>query len=231
MSYYSVCCAADCNGAKINLEFVFDQYGPSVPQLLSRATEAFTRVFQLRGILRTFAISSAVVFNERLRCWDRLERASQLLHNSQVYLFQPDLLDLPGEIPDPIPGVDFLYQYQSPDRTRCAAAVSSSVSQQLTFEDSPRVRAPSSHVPREQFYYSSPAIPSSSGDPRASIRAQLLADMAKHRGETVPGPSILAEVREEEERKAHLDLDTHRETVRREAREFEKSLSPQRSPQ
>lgn len=215
MAFYSVCCAADCNGAKINLEFVFDQYGPSVPQLLSRATEAFSRIFHLRGIVRTFAISSAVVFNERLRCWDRLERASQLLHNSQVYLFQPDILDVPGEIPDPIPGSDFLYQYRSPERAYDAEAT----------YDSPRARAPSSHVPRSQFYYSSPLVLE---DSRSSVRAQLLQEMEKHRGETVEGPSILAQVREEEARKEALDLDTHREIVRRETRDFEKSLSPQR---
>lgn len=207
MALYNICVATDLAGAKVNLLFSFDQYGPSTAQLLSRASEAFAQVFRLRGYSRIFAISSAVVFNEALRTWDRLERSSQLLHNSQVYIFQPDVVDVPGELPDPIPAYQFLVGYASPKRDE-------------EFSRSPRPPLPTTFGDYVPVSRSSPAL--------EEHRTKMLHEREVHAGEVVPGASILKEERAKEDMKDHLSLDEHRELVRREAREFSNSLSPVR---
>ncbi|RNF05099.1 uncharacterized protein Tco025E_07863 [Trypanosoma conorhini] len=131
---YSICVATDCEGEKVNLRFLFDSYGPSLAQLLNRSLVAFNNVFRLRSVPRTFAVSAAVVFNDVHNTWDRLERSTQLLHNSQVYLFQPDILDMPAEIPEPFEGAPLLGEgYVSPPREASA---------------SPHAVAPSHYEPR-----------------------------------------------------------------------------------
>lgn len=114
---YSISVATDCNGDKVNLRFLFDTCGPSVAQLFHCSTVAFNNLFQLRSVGRTFTLSAAVVFDDMHCAWDRLERSTQLLHNSQVYLFQPDILDVPAIIPEPFEGHPFLGDdYVLPER-------------------------------------------------------------------------------------------------------------------
>lgn len=108
MGGISICVATDCDGEKVNLRFLFDAAGPSVSRLLNYSTTAFNNYFRLKGISRAFAVNSAVVFNDVHCTWDRLERTTQLLHNSQVYLFQPDTLDIPAAIPEPYEGEPLL---------------------------------------------------------------------------------------------------------------------------
>ncbi|KEG14652.1 hypothetical protein DQ04_00361140 [Trypanosoma grayi] len=145
---YSICVAADCDGEKVNLRFLFDSYGPSVTQLLNRATIAFNNLFHHRSIPRAFAASAAVVFNDLHSTWDRLERSTQLLHNSQVYLFQPDIIDLPAEIPEPFESQPLLGDYVSPRRDA---------------SDSPRANGPAHYAPRPAFTHASPSpLPSCS---------------------------------------------------------------------
>ncbi|RNF12259.1 hypothetical protein TraAM80_00406 [Trypanosoma rangeli] len=139
---YSICVATDCDGEKVNLRFLFDSYGPSLVQLLNRSIVAFNNVFRLRSVPRIFAVSAAVVFNDVHSTWDRLERSTQLLHNSQVYLFQPDILDLPAEIPEPFEGQSLLDEdYVSPRRD---------------VSTSPHALGPSHYEPRPAITIESP---------------------------------------------------------------------------
>ena len=116
--YYSLCVATDFRGHKVNLQFFFDSHGPQLAQILSRASEAFNQFFRSKGVLdRPFSVTTAVIFNERYETWDRLERSAQLVHNGQIYLFQPDVNDVPAEIPDPISASQYLTDYVSPQRS------------------------------------------------------------------------------------------------------------------
>ncbi|ORC90883.1 uncharacterized protein TM35_000073070 [Trypanosoma theileri] len=147
---YSVCVATDLDGEKVNLRFLFDAYGPSVTQLLNRAIVAFNNLFHHCGIPRAFAASAAVVFNETQCTWDRLVRSTQLLHNSQVYLFQPDILDLPAVIPEPYEAQPLLGDaYVSPRREA---------------SDSPRAVGPAHYEPRPPFTHTSPVVLPHSND-------------------------------------------------------------------
>jgi hypothetical protein len=205
MSAYrnSVFVAADVNGVKVNVQFFFDQYGPSTAQLLSRSHEAFQRIFAVHHVNRTFAVSHAVVFNEYTQAWDRLERSAQLTHNCQVYLFQPDTLDIPGEIPPPISSYTLLGGYESPTRD---------------YSNSPRAPAPSTSYSYTPVTYTSPYT---STQPR-----HLPLDTAPVR--EIQGPSLLAEERQKVESTLRLPLDEHRDSVRREVTRFSDELSPQR---
>nr|CCD17551.1 unnamed protein product [Trypanosoma congolense IL3000] len=103
-----VCAAADCGGVKVNLRFLFDASELTVSRMLRRATVAFSNYFRRKGIEHEFAANSVVVFNDAHCTWDRLERTTQLFTNSQVYLFQPDTVDVPAAIPEPIDSEQFL---------------------------------------------------------------------------------------------------------------------------
>jgi hypothetical protein len=213
MSRNAVCVAADVNGQKINLQFFFDQYGPSTAQVLARAHDAFQRVYDSHGVNRTFAVSHAVVFNDYAQTWDRLERSAQLTHNCQVYLFQPDTLDIPGEIPEPMLASQLLAGYQSPSRESY---------NHYAVHSSPRAAAAiqSSYAPTA---YSSPAYSSPSRAQREAVSATYRA------GPEIGGPSLLREEREKEDAKLMMPVDAHRDAVRRETSRFTESLSPART--
>lgn len=225
---YSVAVAADCNGEKFNLQFLFE-FGPSVAQILSRASEAFRVVFRQRGIDRIFAISASVIFNDTLGCWDRLERSTQLAHNCQLYIFQPDVLDVPAEIGDPVPASMFLGEYISPAR------------ESQGYSASPRPFLPSTFEPRNpSVVYASPAYTSHdrfSGDYKSAFvdhsqtsNPYSLANASRY--ERSPpslregSESILRQERDRIERQASIPLDDLRNELRREAKEY--SASPDR---
>jgi hypothetical protein len=212
---FSVCVAADIGGGKGNIEFLFDRMGPSVGQLLSRAQEVFSRILIGRGISRPFIVSGTLIFDDLTARWVPLERSSQIVHNSQVYLFQPDIVDVPGEIPHPVPAIDYLSAYSSPSRGLRTS--------------SPRAELPLDYGPRMTAYPYSPmdiALRSRSVEEQRAA----LESISRHTGEHIAGGSILREEREKEERKLHLDLDTHRATVRSETDQFMRlDLSPRRS--
>jgi hypothetical protein len=199
-----------CGGSKVNVEFPFDRYAPSVAQLLSRASEAFTRLFALRSIHRDFAISFSMIFDDTVLRWVPLERSSQLSHNCQVYLFQPDTTDVPSEIPDPIPAGNLIAGYASPQRA-------------LPVYESPRSRVPDTYVPREAFAYATPAAPYQTA---AAVSA------SRQRNATydpIEGASILREERANEDRKSHLSVDEHRSVTRHETDDFNQGAwSPSR---
>ena len=215
---YDVYVAADCNGAKLNLQFSFDQYGPSVAQLLSRATEAFSQFFLMKGIMRPFAVSSIVVFDEVARRWVPLERSSQLIHNAQTYVFQPDILDVPGEISDPIAASQFLIHYVSPPRDGRSP--------------SPRAVAPNVWAPRSDWPYPSPDVAVQLDFTQEEKNVIRQKERQRRSGGGSPakvtGPSILQEEREKVERLIALPVDEHRLAVRNESEKFSNSLSPQR---
>jgi hypothetical protein len=210
--HFLVFVAADCDGQKVNVRFLFDTSSPSLTQVLNRAQEVFKRIFQQRSVLRTFAISAPVIFNDVTCTWDRLERSVQLQHNSQIYLFQPDILDLPGEIPDPIDPLDIIgYNSSSPVRE---GSRSSSYS--------PRTEFPTAFVPERIFSnFSTPhdrslSFGQFSKPPAVSAEKIGLSD----------GGSIFRDERRKMEQQASLPIDELRSQLRREAKEF--SSSPDR---
>lgn len=233
---YTLFVATDCNGEKVNLEFLFD-FGPSVAQLLHKATEAFRGVYQRRGIPRIFTISASVIFNDDTSTWDRLERSTQLLHNSQVYLFQPDTLDVPGEIGDAVPAAQFLpYDYSSPARGSAGAASNA-------INASPRAAMPVSFDPRapatvyasplfeKDYLYSTPFESSGSPNPYSLAHSSKYPRSSASREGEREG-SILREERERIERQEHLSLDELRGQLRKEVKEFSAGTgSPNRSLQ
>lgn len=225
---YSVAVAADCNGEKANLQFFFE-FGPSVAQVLSRAGEAFRVLFRQRGIDRIFVTSAAVIFNDALECWDRLERSTQLTHNCQLYIFQPDVLDIPAEIGEPISGAAFLGDYYSPAR-------------ESSYSPSPRPAPLASYAPRSAgLVYASPVYGASYESTTTTYKSTFvdhssgvanpysLANATKHHYERSPNfregsESILRQEREKMERQSHMPLDELRNELRREAKEY----SPER---
>jgi hypothetical protein len=228
---YSVAVAADCNGEKVNLQFFFE-FGPSVAQVLSRASEAFRALFRQRGIDRIFVTSASVIFNDALECWDRLDRSTQLTHNCQLYIFQPDVLDIPAEIGDPIPASSFLGDYYSPAR-------------EPSHSQSPRPTPPVSFASRNiGQVYASPLYTASYetttttyqkssafADHSVATNPYSFANATKHQYERTPNfqdgsESIIRQEREKMERQAHMPLDELRNELRREAKEY--SVSPDR---
>jgi hypothetical protein len=143
-----------------------------------------------------------------------------------VYLFQPDVLDIAGPIPEPVPADALLSHYVSPQRSYIGSG-----------DESPRAVMPVSYstssapsfVPRDIPEYTSyrPSISLSTGlspEQRAYWNSRARSVPAVE----ISGDSILREEREKEARKMALPLDEHREVCRGETRKFNESLSPQR---
>jgi hypothetical protein len=213
---FCVYVASMCGPSKANVELVFEG-PPSIAQVMSRAAVALERLASLRGVRGfEFAVSFAMCFDDFESHWVPLERSTQLVHNCQLYIFLPDVVDLPGEIPDPVSANQFLGDYSSPERGVSPAAAS------VPPSSSPRAEMPSTFTPRRNFSY-----PSVEDIRRYS--AERHREAAKL--PDIPGASIIAQEREAEARKAGLDVDVHRETVRRETQSFlEGGWSPSRSP-
>jgi hypothetical protein len=219
---FCVYVASMCGGVKTNIELIFSA-PPSIAQVMRRATAAFTRLAEIRGIHFEFAVSFAMIFDDYESRWVPLERSSQLVHNAQVYIFQPDVVDLPGEIPDPISAVQFMSDYNTPPRH-----VSPSSTPRVDFagldyrSDSPRAPIPETYTPRRNFNY-----PSLEEIHQETLRRHREAAKLPD----IPGDSIIRQERDNEARKASLPVDLHRETVRRETQAFlEGGWSPSRSP-
>eukprot|EP00388_Colpodella_angusta_P027796 GDKK01010515.1.p1 GENE.GDKK01010515.1~~GDKK01010515.1.p1 ORF type:complete len:241 (-),score=15.18 GDKK01010515.1:155-877(-) len=235
-------------GHKVNLQFFFDAHGPQLAQILNRATEAFNQYFRNKGITdHPFSITTAVIFNEKHETWDRLERSSQLVHNGQIYLFQPDVVDIPAEIPDPISATQYLSEYISPQRS---FVNQSGISD--TRSSSPGAQIPATYDPyfRQRFLDSSPAYQlfgSGSPDPtrrRVSIGGtssaytgdlstnpeyqNLVRKSQPRHYNDIDGPSIFQEERKHESDLSRLTLDQYRDVVRSEARDFTPSPSRDR---
>lgn len=134
---FAVCVAAAINRTKVNLLLQFSQ-APSAAQVMSRAIAAFTQLQQDRGIFTPFFCNCAMIFDDASSRWVPLERSSQLVHNAQVYLFQPDVPDVAGAIPDPIPADTFLVDYRSPPRGANSISSSRINASQTTYDPSPR---------------------------------------------------------------------------------------------
>jgi hypothetical protein len=206
--------AADCDGSKINVRFAFANSSPSLTQVLQRANEVFVTVFQQRSILRTFAISAPVIFNDVTCTWDRLERSVQMQHHSQIYLFQPDILDLPGEIPDPEDSSAIVgpRHYDSPLRGVTSASLSYS----------PRAEFPTENIPLQRAYsnFSTP-------QDRSLSFGQFTRPPAPVQDRIGPsnGGSIFREERSKMAVLEQLPIDELRSQLRREAREFSSSPS------
>lgn len=199
---FCVYVAAVCGASKANIELIFAA-PPSIAQVMNRAAVAFEKLAQLRGYSLEFAVSFAMIFDDYDARWVPLERSTQLVHNSQIYVFLPDVVDLPGEIPDPVSATQFLAEYRSPYTSRSPSA--------RRVEESPRAVMPESFTPRRDFSY--PTV--------EDIRRE---SQRRHREIAVlpeiPGDSIIRQERENEERKITLPVDTHRDTVRRETQAF-----------
>jgi hypothetical protein len=239
---FAVCVAAAVNNSKLNLLLQFEQ-PPSAAQVLSRSIAAFTQLQQSRGIHTPFFCNCAMIFDDDSSRWVPLERSSQVVHGAQCYIFQPDVADVAGPIPDPIPASSFLVGYQSPPRNINAA--------QTTYDPSPRGLMPtdpdlSSFNPAtrnldfgdRQYgggYSSSRAVAAGGGyndnerNPLSPEQRAILRREAERGGNTfVAGGSILAEERQKEDQKIKLGLDEHRQRVRDETKRFTHDVSPPR---
>ena len=134
---FCVYVASMCGPSKANVELVFEG-PPSIAQVMSRAAVALERLASLRGVRGfEFAVSFAMCFDDFESHWVPLERSTQLVHNCQLYIFLPDVVDLPGEIPDPVSANQFLGDYSSPERGVSPAAAS------VPRSSSPRAEMPS----------------------------------------------------------------------------------------
>lgn len=193
---YCICVASVLSYEKVNIEITFDT-PPSIAQVMSRAAAAFNRLAALRGVRAEFAVSFAMIFDDLAELWVPLERSTQLAHNSQVYIFQPDVIDVPGHIPEPVSASQYLVDYSSPSRLS-------------EYRDSPRPAAPERFTERVRFDFPTPE-----DIRRESERRRRTIEVTN-----VPGTSILREERDNEERKISLPVDVHRETVRRETQSF-----------
>ena len=221
---YSLCVATDFDGAKLNLQFFYPYGAPTVAEVLTSASATYENLFRAKGVTRPFSITTAVIFNETHLTWDRLERSSQLVHNGQLYLFQPDLVDLPGDIPDPIPAEEYVNTYVppqpstlSPVRSYAGMGVNSSPAR--NYEPSP-IRS---------VHYT-PATPQ-----RSNLNESQEMIKAFHKRQESPayrshnnddGPSIIQDERRRLAEQSRLSLDEYRNVARKEAHDF----SPERSP-
>ena len=241
---FGVCAAAAIAGGKVNLLLQFDS-PPSAAQVMSRAIAAFTQLQQDRGIFAPFFVNCAMIFDDASSRWVPLERSSQVVHNCQVYLFQPDVSDVAGPIPDPIPASTFLVSYRSPERAGRDDYYGTSprglmptdpdlsrfpVERNLSIGYADQQPPPHwhAHGKRHHSHQPQPYDDSLSPEQRAILRRE--AD--KFAANTfVPGESILKEERDKEDQKLQLPLDSHRDRVREETRKFASDISPERGRQ
>eukprot|EP00759_Apiculatamorpha_spiralis_P002992 PhF_6_TR11337/c0_g1_i1/m.18314 len=202
----SVCVAADVLGRKRNLEFFFD-VPPTLMELRSSIERSFNTVLAAEGVPRNFIAANLRLYDERISRWVELEVSSQLFPSCQVYVFQPGVAEIPGEIPPAVRATEITYV--SPNRSRSSDYYGGST-------------VPLQPVPQTYSHLSSSySVPPPHNTSSTIVyRAEPAPD--------IPGESILRQERDNEERKMGLDLDTHREMVRRETQDFI-SQSPSRS--
>jgi hypothetical protein len=241
---FSVCVAAAVGtatgaNAKTNLLFQFEQ-PPSASQVMSRSITAFSQLQQERGNFNEFFVNCAMIFDDNTSRWVPLERSNQITHNCQVYLFQPDVPDVAGPIPDPVPADSFLNSYVSPARS--GAAVTQHHSARGLMPRDPDLSSfQQRDVPTQNYNNSSYSQPNNrslgggygSGSDDALTREQreiLRREAERYGSGFVAGDSILKEERDKEERKIVLPIDTHRDLVRTETKRFAEEVSPSRSP-
>lgn len=124
---------------KINFTFSFPEPRPRMAQVLSRANAAFSEYTGTE-----FSCCLGMVFNASKQYWSPLEHTAQLLSGGQLYLFQADVNEVPGVIPDAKPGDHLLINY-SPSR---GASVSPSVGVTTRGPSAPGARI--SPAPTEQ---------------------------------------------------------------------------------
>ena len=220
---FSVCTAAAIGGSKLNLLLQFDR-PPAAAQVMSRAIAAFSQLQEERGDFTPFFCNCVMIFDDAASRWVPLERSSQVVHNCQVYLFQPDVPDVAGPIPDPVPACAFLIGYRSPDRS-----VAHSASPRGLMPRDPdlsRFDRPAYYAPPHDYGASAAAFaayaatsppPLPSSPPSSTFKAPFVA-----------GGSILREERDREDAKITLPVDTHRERIREETRRFGEDVSPAR---
>eukprot|EP00758_Cryptobia_borreli_P005653 Tbor_TRINITY_DN4953_c2_g2::TRINITY_DN4953_c2_g2_i1::g.9780::m.9780 len=246
---YSLCIATDFERSKVNLQFFYDS-PPSIAQVLTRAYSAFNQLNISRGISHQFIATTVVIFNENNQTWDRLERSSQLVHNGQIYLFQPDVVDIPAEIPDPISAEEFLKGYVSPHASRNDSRYSESpmAAHPLVYEPRDTFSRPSplyNHTLHVEYHsdqkrdiptYTHQASPPyrtnekySYNEGRSHSSTGINRGTSQFRSESreypeIRGPSIIQDEREQLAKQSNLTLDEYRAFVRKEAKEY----SPER---
>lgn len=243
---FSVCVAAAVGtatgaNAKTNLLFQFE-LPPSASQVMSRSITAFSQLQQERGNFNEFFVNCAMIFDDNTSRWVPLERSNQITHNCQVYLFQPDVPDVAGPIPDPVPADSFLNSYVSP--ARGAVTHHHHSARGLMPRDPDLSSFQQRDVPAQNNYnssYYSQQQPNrslggggyggSGSDALTPEQREILRREAERYGSGfVAGDSILKEERDKEDRKIILPVDTHRDIVRTETKRFSEEVSPSRSP-
>eukprot|EP01064_Diplonema_japonicum_P017007 TRINITY_DN2505_c4_g1_i1.p1 TRINITY_DN2505_c4_g1~~TRINITY_DN2505_c4_g1_i1.p1 ORF type:complete len:402 (+),score=123.44 TRINITY_DN2505_c4_g1_i1:79-1284(+) len=102
MSAFPVCVCSDLYETKVNLEIPFNAR-PTMPELTQKIKDFFdyeaNTMKPPTAVSRTFQISRMQVYNDELGKWDDLHRTEQLAPNSQVYCFQPHIVDTQADLP------------------------------------------------------------------------------------------------------------------------------------
>eukprot|EP00760_Papus_ankaliazontas_P022902 PhM_4_TR1906/c0_g1_i1/m.87101 len=206
----SVCVSADVLHRKRNIEFFFD-VTPTMEELRHATETSYNTLLACEGFPRTFTISTLRMYDDRVGRWVELDSSTQLASSgSQVYAFQVGVPEIPGEIPQPVPANEITYV--SPQRVH-----------PHNHHESPARNINYSAV---DYSYRSQSYNSTSN----YVDIKLTATTATMPVPDVPGESILRQERQKEVEKEHLDLDAHRDYVRRETQEFlSQSPSRQRS--
>ncbi|KAJ9467878.1 calmodulin-like protein containing EF hand domain [Diplonema papillatum] len=190
--------AADLYGTKENLEVKFSER-PTLAMLKSKAES----LFQIEATvqrppgepLQHVRVRRFQVYNDYSRRWQDLESSSQLQPYAQLYCFQESSADYQGEIPQP-----------SPPRSRIVVPAAS---------------------PQRSYRSPSDGHNSTLQDLRDDVnrspraRQRLQEEDQDYRGSPmVSGESLLAAERAQEEEKMQMDVDSHRERIRRETHDF-----------
>eukprot|EP01061_Rhynchopus_euleeides_P022247 TRINITY_DN3624_c0_g3_i1.p1 TRINITY_DN3624_c0_g3~~TRINITY_DN3624_c0_g3_i1.p1 ORF type:complete len:199 (+),score=43.79 TRINITY_DN3624_c0_g3_i1:84-680(+) len=186
--------AADLYGCKENLEVRFPQR-PSLGELQAKAES----LYQIEATVQRppgepiqhVRIRRFQVYDDYQRRWLNLETADQLQPYAQLYAFQDTNVDYQADIPP-----------SSPPRTRISVPAASP--QRARNMGSP----PTLHDIRAEVQRS----------PNAQDRIREAEGMC--RMEPIPGESLIAAERSAEETKVEMDIDMHRELIRRETQQF-----------
>lgn len=100
----SVLCCADLYGNKVNLEVPFACL-PTLSELMQKTKDYFeyegNQVKPPNAAPRPFTVGRMQVFNDAASRWEDLNRAEQLTHHAQVYVFQPNIPDIQSDLPAP----------------------------------------------------------------------------------------------------------------------------------
>ena len=150
---------------KVNFTLSFPEARPRMSQVLARANAAFSEYTGTE-----FSCCLGMVFNASKQYWSPLEHTAQLVSGAQIYLFQPDVHEVPGVIPDARPG-DYLLANYAPSRGGSASPASA-----LSVTRGPTIRVGGRSVSPRPYAPPVDSPGAASLPPRQSVSAVPIAD-------------------------------------------------------